>query len=125
MNTITYVKPISLASRLKVARVGAGLDQRELAKMVGVSRGSISNWERGEAQPSLGNAVAVAQATGVTLEWLAEGVGVNEKTPTANSGEGLDPCAPPDLNREPIDYGFGAIPDTAAELIEAWAEAVR
>lgn len=64
----------SLAQRLKFARVGAGLDQAVLADKVGAARASISNYERGVAEPSASVFVRWANATGVTLDWLAEGV---------------------------------------------------
>jgi putative transcriptional regulator len=122
---MTDIRAMPLALRIKVARVGVGYDQAELGRRVGVSRQTIGHWENGGAQPQLGHAVRLASVTGVSLEWLAAGVEVNEKTPTANSG-GLDMCAPPDSNREPIDYRLtcrfdDSIPATAGELIAAWA----
>lgn len=83
--------------RIKIARVGADFDQAQLAERVGVSRQTIGHWERGGSQPPLGAAVKLAQVTGVTLDWLAEGVSANEETPTANDGgvaarpEGFEP----------------------------------
>ena len=62
-----------MATRLKIARVGVDLKQDELAQRIGVSRQTISHWERGGAQPSLGDAAALARVTGVTLDWLAGG----------------------------------------------------
>ena len=107
MSTQTDVRPLSLATRLKVARVGAGLDQKDLAQTLGVSRGTISNWERGASEPPLGLAVALAQATGVTLDWLAEGI--NEKAP-ADETAGADESRLSDLNRRPVLYEGTALP---------------
>lgn len=76
---------MSLARRIKVARVGADLDQVTLAERVGVSRQTISHWERGGAEPGLTAAVRLALATGVSLDWLAEGV-ETEMAPAANDG---------------------------------------
>ena len=77
----------TLAQRLKFARVGAGFDQQEIADRVGASRPSVSGYERGLTEPSASVFVRWANATGVTLDWLAEGV-ETQKTPTLAS-EGL------------------------------------
>jgi transcriptional regulator with XRE-family HTH domain len=37
--------------KLRVARIARGLSQRELAKKIGVTRGIISDWERGKVNP--------------------------------------------------------------------------
>ena len=77
MATITDARPLPLSKRIKVARVGAGLTQNDIAPLVGVSRGTIAAWENGYNEPQLGDAVRLAAATGVTLDWLAEGVPVD------------------------------------------------
>lgn len=43
--------PVCLGDRLKEARKAAGLTQRQLANMIGVSNTSISNWEKGVSFP--------------------------------------------------------------------------
>ena len=93
---VTDRRALDLATRIRVARVGAGLDQEQIAVACGTSRGTVSNWELGRHQIKLTDAVRLAAATGVTLEWLAEGV-ETEMAPTANSGshaarpEGFEP----------------------------------
>ncbi len=47
----------------------------ELAAAVGVSDNAIYKWRQGRGEPSLFNAVALADACRVTLEWLATGRG--------------------------------------------------
>ena len=64
----------TLAKRLKNARLLAGLEQAELAKLIGASRNSISNYENGHTEPSVTTFVLWAEATSASLEWLAEGV---------------------------------------------------
>lgn len=71
----------TLTDRLRKARLLAGLEQSDLAEMLRVSRNSISNYENGKTEPSATTFVRWAAATGVTLEWLAEGIRVNDKTP--------------------------------------------
>lgn len=48
----TVLKNIILKNRLKIARAEKNLNQSQLAKLVGVSRQTISNIETGEFVPS-------------------------------------------------------------------------
>ena len=48
----------------------AGLTQEELAENIGVSRQSLSKWEKGESIPDLENAASIAQALGASLDEL-------------------------------------------------------
>lgn len=38
---------------LKAARVNKGLSQKEAAKMIGVTKETIGNWERGKSYPNV------------------------------------------------------------------------
>lgn len=60
----------TLADRLRKAREHAGLEQRDLVELAGISRATISNAERGLGTPNLVTLQAWAQATGVSLAWL-------------------------------------------------------
>ena len=65
-----------LAARIRVARQRAGLPQRELAAMIGVSRGAVANWESATGVlPATERLQRIAHATGVAFEWLATGRG--------------------------------------------------
>ena len=67
----------TLVERLRKSRMLADLDQDQIASAIGVARNTVSNWERGRSEPSASAFVRWARVTGVTLEWLAEGVPVN------------------------------------------------
>ena len=41
----------TLGDRLKKARVLAGIEQREMARQLGVTSGAISNWEKDISRP--------------------------------------------------------------------------
>ena len=56
-----------------------GLTQTELAELVGVGMNSIARYERGEVQPSVDVAVAIAKALHVDLVELLEGKDKNGK----------------------------------------------
>lgn len=61
---------MSLAIRLKVARLAAGLTQEELAKACGYSRTAITNMENDKHDPTVKGLIAIAQALGVTADSL-------------------------------------------------------
>ncbi len=42
-----------MAITLKAARVNAGLTQKEAAELIGVSKDTLSNYERGESYPDV------------------------------------------------------------------------
>lgn len=63
----------TFGKRLKSARKHAGLSQAALAKLVGMSQGSLSEAENGAA--SSRSLVQLAQACGVSPTWLASGEG--------------------------------------------------
>ncbi len=59
------------AERLMLTRRKDLTTQAELAEMVGVSGQTISAYERNLQTPSLDIAVGIADALGVSLDWLA------------------------------------------------------
>lgn len=63
----------TMADRLRKAREHSGLSQTELAEATGISRHSISNYERGAFEPRRPQLLVLALATGVDLEWLGGG----------------------------------------------------
>jgi transcriptional regulator with XRE-family HTH domain len=69
----------TIAKRIKETRVGLELTQKELAKKAGVSQGTIGNLESG-ARTSPRHLVQIANALGVTAEWLQSGVMVKAQT---------------------------------------------
>ncbi|MBX3711908.1 MAG: helix-turn-helix transcriptional regulator [Lysobacter sp.] len=66
----------TLDNRIRRARTLAGLTQAELAQLVGVQRGAVAQWESPNGSlPSMDHLIAIAQHTGVHLEWLGTGRG--------------------------------------------------
>lgn len=65
--------------RLYTLRKEHGLSQEDLANQVGVSRQAVQKWESGAAQPSLDKLTALARYFGVTLDWLVNGEGAQER----------------------------------------------
>ncbi len=65
---------LSLPVTLKTLREKAGLSQEGLARLIGVSSKTVSNWERGISIASLTipQVKALCQSLGVTLEELPD-----------------------------------------------------
>lgn len=53
---------------LPVARKIANLTQYGLASAVGVSESTVANWEKGRSEPTVSQAKAISEATGVPLD---------------------------------------------------------
>ena len=72
--TALAVPAWTLGDRLRKAREFAGLEQGELAEQIGISRGTVSNYELGHGQRPPKRLVvrAWAEATGVPLDWFLE-----------------------------------------------------
>lgn len=58
--------------RLRKAREHAGLNQSALAEKLEVAPGTIQRWETGVRSPSKKSLQALAEVTGVPLEWFHE-----------------------------------------------------
>lgn len=60
----------ALGERIAILRRRAGLSQPQLAERLGVRTATVSNWERGEAEPQLLDADIMAEALAVGVEVL-------------------------------------------------------
>lgn len=59
-----------IGDRIKFARLAKGMSGDDLAQAIGVSRQTVSNWERGVYTPSRDNIFALSDAMGTTPEAL-------------------------------------------------------
>lgn len=62
--------PVELHDRIRLAREDAGLTQGQLAKMLGVSRPTVSDIEAGRRKVSAEELGKMADLFGVSTEWL-------------------------------------------------------
>lgn len=67
------VPEILTQHRLRIAREYASLEQSELADLIGVSRNTIGNAEKGKVRPRKIVLNAWALATGVPVTWIETG----------------------------------------------------
>lgn len=64
---------MTLGERIKLCRKRKGITQAELARKCGVNRTTINHYEHDIREPTLLNAMCVADALGISLEYLAKG----------------------------------------------------
>lgn len=55
---------------LRAARINAGLRQIELAKAVGVTIGTVVNWESGKTEPKPSQLEQISQVTKIPVELI-------------------------------------------------------
>jgi len=63
----------TIADRVRKAREFSGLKQLDLAERVGMARTSLARIEQGKSEPRRTTLIAIAFATGVSLDWLEYG----------------------------------------------------
>lgn len=75
------VPPITIGTRLRIAREWRGLEQSEMAEVLGVSRTTVSNYEREYTLPRKLVINAWAAACDVDVEWLKTGRAQEDSDP--------------------------------------------
>lgn len=58
--------------RLRATRKSAGLNQKQLAALAGTNQSTISDWERGNASPTVAQLAKLLNAMGYALKLTAE-----------------------------------------------------
>ena len=91
---------MSFGRHLRALREGAGLSRAEAARRARVPASTLRDWENDRGFPGLGVVVRLAEALGVPVERLAEGVGDPD-------GDGAGRCL------------LEAAPDSAGEAVNA------
>ena len=55
---------------LEACRVNARLDQKEMAKILGVTYQTVSNWENGKTEPSLTQLRKISELSGIPMDFI-------------------------------------------------------
>ena len=61
---------MDLSTRIRAARIAAGLTQAALGEALGVSHTQIARWETGRAEPRIAALLKLAAALGVEVDSL-------------------------------------------------------
>lgn len=80
-------KAIALGRRIALARAKIDMSQDTLARLVGVSKGAIGQYEIGLSTPRAPKFERLAGALGVTVEWLLTGDEPDEKARAQTQNE--------------------------------------
>lgn len=102
------------ASRLQQFRKRNGYSQEVLAEKLGISRQSISKWERGEASPEIDNLMALAKIYGVTIDELIDNSGDKEIVESETGQKDFKGRMKSLLSKA---NDFGIYPNTAKKLL--------
>ena len=73
-------KQVMIMDELKRLREAAGLSQVQLALRLGVSQGTVANWERGFRVPQTGSLIKIANVLGCGVDAL---LGLNTQSADA------------------------------------------
>ena len=61
-----------LGEKLKQLRKARNLKQDDIAHIFGISRGSVSNWEKGRRKPNIQQLEELAKFYNISLDYFAE-----------------------------------------------------
>ncbi len=89
-NAHERIPAFTIGDRLRKAREKTGLDQGEFAEEIGVSRGTVSNYEHATSADGLKKPYLMAWSmrTDTPLEWLQDGT--VETSPPTQPGHAAD-----------------------------------
>lgn len=88
---------IEIANRLVQLRKQHGFSQEELAEKLGLSRQSVSKWERAEASPDTDNLILLSRIYGISLDELLK---TDEPIPVKESQKGVKVT----INGKPVRF---------------------
>lgn len=66
-----------MKDRIKALRVGRGMNQSELGKLLGVGQKTISGMERGENNPTVAQLKILSDYFGVSIDYIVKGVEIS------------------------------------------------
>ena len=64
------INNVTIGNRIKELRTSKNLTQEDIAKMVKVSKATISNYEKGKVSPPIELLIKLAERYGVSIDWL-------------------------------------------------------
>ena len=122
--------------KIKEARKLAGLTQKELAKQIGVSAGTLSDYESGNHEPKSDILCSIADICGVTIDFLVGRAKEKAPAPSEDSAGENGKLGRDDVVKVLISLGFIDEGEDLADIdflflegviniLEAWFEQRR
>lgn len=98
---------MAISDRIRQARRRKKLSQGKLAEKLGLTRASVSHWEKGETEPKAENARALCALLDIEYHWLLEGdtTSISSGLPLrgeVRTGSWIEPSTGPKVRRIPI-----------------------
>src|SRR5258705_2674874 len=72
---VSRASMVEIGKRLREARVNAKITQQEIARLLDVSKQTVSHWEKARSEITVPTVIRVAKILGVGVEWLLVGIG--------------------------------------------------
>ncbi|MEL1263152.1 helix-turn-helix transcriptional regulator [Pseudoxanthomonas putridarboris] len=114
------ISMLGLGTRLRIARMSAGMTIRELASALGVCHSTLGHWETGRHEPAYRMLHRIAVMTGADALWVFTGVG-NAPVKTGKrrvQQEGVIILDPDSLSK--VDGGYRVQPNLLGGYPSAW-----
>lgn len=86
----------NVADRIRTLRIARGLNQGQLADMIGVGRTAISNYEKGFRVPDLETAERLAEAFGISFGEFVDGYDLDSDS--SKAGKTKEPSFDPNIS---------------------------
>ncbi len=103
----TRTPEFQLKDRLRLARELKNFEQADIASELGISRATVSNYERGATMPGKLVINAWAVVCDVEVEWLKTGKADTAMNPSDPGGNLHSPKLESVSDRKPLDYKVG------------------
>ncbi len=78
---------MKIGHRIRESRESKQLSQDELARRIGVSQPTISDWENSKTEPTVDNMRTLAVELNIWFEWLVTGRGLQNYRPELHEPE--------------------------------------
>lgn len=110
---------MDVVDRLNLLQENSGMNQKDLAKAIGLSLSIFTIWNKGNAKPGLKQLVKVAQYFNVSLDWLVFG----EDAPNNDLENVIKPDFTNPVEKELIDK-FRELPDSYQKNVLAYIDGI-
>lgn len=103
-----------IGDRIRERRKELGYNQPELGKLIGRTKGAVSQWESGIARPDRDSLISLSRVLRCSYQWLMDGTEGQISEPSTAYG--------PESNVSPVDSMSGMVPEISWVQAGAWTE---